>query len=359
MKSGSWGGGRLRKFATAKLLPVIEIPSKYGTKINFALIDTGSTDTLITRDCANRFDFKVLKSNILMEITGVAGEGESLSELIELDLGNKVKVQAMTVESLPGHQLVIDQINPEGLESSALNSSSKGRHFKGFDLIICQSDLYHFVTNIKVTSDFIRYDTIYGCVYSICNDRNISESHKASVHMFQTSKRNIIGNEPTTIKRAIIPPAITQQKSWTRCKRSLHLDSISDLEQIELLFDREILTKNVKAFHARVQQTPLQILNGYWAKFFAFEDMSVSDESMSFEEIQSKNKIQTPGFLLYSKNRKKFATELLLKDDLKMDNNYNLAKARLENLMKTLTVSKEKTEVYRKEISKFLELDVA
>ena len=25
-----------------------------------------------------------------MEITGVAGEGESLSELIELDLGNKV-----------------------------------------------------------------------------------------------------------------------------------------------------------------------------------------------------------------------------------------------------------------------------
>ena len=48
-----------------------------------------------------------------------------------------------------------------------------------------------------------------------------------------------------------------------------------------------------------------------------------------------------------------------MKDDLKMDNNYNLAKARLENLMKTLTVSKEKTEVYRKEISKFLELDVA
>ena len=338
---------------------MIEIPSKYGEKINFALIDTGSTDTLVTRDCADRFDYKILKSNIIMEITGVAGEGESLSELIELNLGHGVKVQAMTVESLPGHQLVIDQINPEGLDNSVLNSTRSGRHFKGFDLIVCQTDLHNLVTDIKVTPHFVRYNTVFGAVYSICNEEKVPRNHKAEVHTIHTFKRHDPQGEANTIKKAIIPCAEIQQRSWARCKRSTYMDSISDMEQIELLFDRDVITKNVKAFHARVQQTPLQILNGYWAKFFAFEDMSVSDESMSFEEIQSKNKIQSPGFLLYSKEKKKFATELLLKDDLKLDNNYNLAKARLENLMKTLRASKEKTEVYRKEISKFLELDVA
>lgn len=360
MDNGVGKGKQVLEFEESTLLPVIEIPSLVSGKTAYALIDTGSTDTLVSSKCLNKFPYETLDSNVTMEVTGVVGEKFTRSQTVLVDIGLDDPIEAMEIGKLPGHQYVEYQINPEQLPSTVLNCSKEGRHFKGFDIILGQDSIPLLVNSIEFGKNFMRFNTKFGIVYSI----KVTQPHGTAVKStapanYMLSVKKVRPSEIVTIKSAMIPNLRLQEQIIQRYTQDYNLDEIPEAEKVELLFGDKMRHKNLSSFHARVQLTPVQILNGYWAKFFAIEDMSSNDESLSYEEIESKRRIQSPGFLQYDKKAKKFTTELLLKENYSLDNNYNSAKFRLDKLVQTLKVSKAKTDTYRKEIAKFLELGVA
>ena len=388
--------------------------SQFNAVPSWALIDTGSTNSLIQSSSVEKFNYVVVKDNVDLTLKGASGVRKQSTRVVRVFIPDKTNssylctIDCTVLPKLPAHCLLKQPFNPLDLNPRRLNNHGKFTHYDSFDIIVGVADLPKLLTGkLYLGERFIGYDTHFGSVFGgvgppkekhanvdvnfasvnkrrhrrkskdinyrhstfanynhtaessdcnslsiFCNSADITQEKVPK--LYDSFQSNNITTELTPEKlNLFVKRSLSKSRNLTGLHKELATDFLNQYlgeEEVDRIANTPLFSYNTSRI-----LPDLAVVAELLAKQEEIEKLDTVEQSTAdqFAAKQMLDKVLT-----YDKKDKIFTTDLLIREGSQLENNYYHTYSRFLAGEKKALSNPEAREIYTREFKKFIELGV-
>ena len=248
------------------VLPVLRIPVEGATfknVLSWALLDPGSTNSLIQSSSVEKYNYVVVKDNVELTLKGASGIRKQTTKVIKIFIPNKVgnsylcTIDCTVLPKLPAHGLLKQPFNPHNVDPRSLNNHKKFAHYNSFDVIVGVSDLWKLLTGeMYLGENYIGFGTYFGTVFAGVGFPNEEHANVDANFALHNNKRK--RKRRRRKKRTNQPPTFADYNNLNSIGLALAFNSEPEKMTMLCNFSEVALTDKAPKVYDQIQSNNLE-----------------------------------------------------------------------------------------------------
>ncbi|XP_055936576.1 uncharacterized protein LOC129966191 [Argiope bruennichi] len=261
---------RKTKNANSSILPtiIVYIKNAAGQKIPLrGICDTGSQNSFITTEVANKLALKKYKNNVT--ISGINGKTSQLHSKVLAEISNSDEsyvtiAQLLVIPKITEYNLILLNLRFGFIDSSAKEGESEFNH--KFCGLVTQNDNLE-----KIIERFWQVETLHENKFSLSEDSIYCEEH-----FKQTYKRNEVGRYIVEMPIKENPPVLGESKQIARNRLDSLITRLNKNPQMKKLYSEFIEEYEALGHMERVMEDELPETNYFLPHHGVYREGSTS-----------------------------------------------------------------------------------